>query len=104
MKLFFHSNNVIASIDPTLITMPARLKLLPFHNHDVFAFNHVSDSESVALLKEFTMDPEPIVSQSCEVALSMLEFERSGKSFEVKQLNQNLYFDALYYYYYLFPN
>ena len=29
------------------------------------------------------MDSEPIVSQSCEVALSMLEFERSGKSFEV---------------------
>ncbi|WVZ05352.1 hypothetical protein V8G54_018698, partial [Vigna mungo] len=38
---------------------------------------------SVALLEEFTADPEPLVSQSCEVALSMLEFERSGKSFEV---------------------
>ncbi|KAK6164505.1 hypothetical protein DH2020_001369 [Rehmannia glutinosa] len=32
---------------------------------------------------EFAKDPEPIVSQSCEVALSMLDFERSGKSFEV---------------------
>lgn len=29
------------------------------------------------------MDPEPIVSQSCEVALTMLEYEGSGKSFEV---------------------
>lgn len=29
------------------------------------------------------MDSEPIVAQSCEVALSMLEFEKSGKSFEV---------------------
>lgn len=28
-------------------------------------------------------DPEPLVSQSCQVALSMLEYERSGKSFEV---------------------
>ncbi|XP_039135137.1 deoxyhypusine hydroxylase-B [Dioscorea cayenensis subsp. rotundata] len=46
------------------------------------ALGSIADSESVALLKEFTMDPEPIVSQSCEVALSMLEFERSGKSFE----------------------
>ncbi|XWS46942.1 hypothetical protein CRYUN_Cryun14cG0111400 [Craigia yunnanensis] len=35
-----------------------------------------------ALLEEFARDPEPIVSQSCEVALSMLEFERAGKSFE----------------------
>ncbi|KAJ0053179.1 hypothetical protein Pint_01755 [Pistacia integerrima] len=36
----------------------------------------------VALLEEFARDPEPIVSQSCEVALSMLEYERLGKSFE----------------------
>jgi hypothetical protein len=43
----------------------------------------VIDQESIALLKEFAKDPEPIVSQSCEVALSMLEYERSGKSFEV---------------------
>jgi deoxyhypusine monooxygenase len=41
------------------------------------------DNQSVALLEEFTADPEPLVSQSCQVALSMLEFERSGKSFEV---------------------
>jgi len=41
------------------------------------------DDQSVALLEEFTADPEPLVSQSCEVALSMLKFERSGKSFEV---------------------
>ena len=43
----------------------------------------VVDQESIALLEEFAKDPEPIVSQSCEVALSMLEYERSGKPFEV---------------------
>jgi deoxyhypusine monooxygenase len=41
------------------------------------------DEQSVALLEEFSKDHEPLVAQSCEVALSMLEFERSGKSFEV---------------------
>ncbi|KAG1361382.1 Deoxyhypusine hydroxylase [Cocos nucifera] len=46
------------------------------------ALGSIADSESVALLKEFAMDHEPIVSQSCEVALSMLEYENSGKSFE----------------------
>ncbi|KAF8388207.1 hypothetical protein HHK36_026873 [Tetracentron sinense] len=46
------------------------------------ALGSIADNQSVALLQEFAMDPEPIVSQSCEVALSMLEFERSGKSFE----------------------
>eukprot|EP00262_Sarcandra_glabra_P017094 TRINITY_DN574_c0_g1_i1.p1 TRINITY_DN574_c0_g1~~TRINITY_DN574_c0_g1_i1.p1 ORF type:complete len:314 (+),score=69.15 TRINITY_DN574_c0_g1_i1:164-1105(+) len=46
------------------------------------ALGSIADNESIALLEEFVMDPEPIVSQSCEVALSMLEFERSGKSFE----------------------
>lgn len=44
------------------------------------------DDQSMALLEEFSKDPEPIVSQSCEVALSMLEYERSGKSFEVLYL------------------
>ncbi|KAJ4958235.1 hypothetical protein NE237_025346 [Protea cynaroides] len=46
------------------------------------ALGSIADNTSIALLVEFTKDPEPIVSQSCEVALSMLEFERSGKSFE----------------------
>ncbi|XP_051146707.1 deoxyhypusine hydroxylase-B isoform X1 [Andrographis paniculata] len=46
------------------------------------ALGSIADSQCVALLEEFTKDPEPIVAQSCEVALSMLEFERSGKSFE----------------------
>jgi hypothetical protein len=27
---------------------------------------------------QYTRDPEPIVAHSCEVALDMLEFERSG--------------------------
>ncbi|KAK4778242.1 hypothetical protein SAY87_018429 [Trapa incisa] len=46
------------------------------------ALGSIADEQCVALLEKFTMDPEPIVSQSCEVALSMLEFERLGKSFE----------------------
>lgn len=46
------------------------------------ALGSIADETSVALLEEFAKDPEPIVSQSCEVALSMLEFEKSGKSFE----------------------
>ncbi|XP_020275871.1 deoxyhypusine hydroxylase-B isoform X2 [Asparagus officinalis] len=50
------------------------------------ALGSIADGDSVALLTEFAKDPEPIVSQSCEVALSMLEFERSGKSFESPQV------------------
>ncbi|XP_057512604.1 deoxyhypusine hydroxylase-B [Actinidia eriantha] len=46
------------------------------------ALGSIADDKSVALLEEFAKDPEPIVSQSCDVALSMLEFERVGKSFE----------------------
>ncbi|KAF8085231.1 hypothetical protein N665_0676s0043 [Sinapis alba] len=46
------------------------------------ALGSIADEQSIALLQEFSRDPEPIVSQSCEVALSMLEFENSGKSFE----------------------
>ncbi|KAF9588053.1 hypothetical protein IFM89_007294 [Coptis chinensis] len=39
------------------------------------ALGSIADSQSVELLEEFAKDVEPIVSQSCEVALSMLEFE-----------------------------
>uniref|UniRef100_A0A1D1XJB7 Deoxyhypusine hydroxylase n=1 Tax=Anthurium amnicola TaxID=1678845 RepID=A0A1D1XJB7_9ARAE len=46
------------------------------------ALGSIADSRSIELLKQFSVDPEPIVSQSCEVALNMLEFERAGKSFE----------------------
>ncbi|CAH8360826.1 unnamed protein product [Eruca vesicaria subsp. sativa] len=46
------------------------------------ALGSIADEQSIALLQEFSRDAEPIVSQSCEVALSMLEFENSGKSFE----------------------
>lgn len=46
------------------------------------ALGSIAEDQSVALLEEFTADPEVIVSQSCQVALSMLEAERSGKSFE----------------------
>ncbi|KAF3778928.1 hypothetical protein EJ110_NYTH42543 [Nymphaea thermarum] len=46
------------------------------------ALGSIADCESISLLETFTRDPEPIVSQSCEVALSILEFERCGKPFE----------------------
>lgn len=46
------------------------------------ALGSIADDQCVALLEEFAKDPEPLVSQSCEVALCMVEFERSGKSFE----------------------
>ncbi|KAK2665621.1 hypothetical protein Ddye_004195 [Dipteronia dyeriana] len=46
------------------------------------ALGSIADDQSIALLEKFARDPEPIVSQSCEVALSMLEYEQSGKSFE----------------------
>ncbi|TVU07488.1 hypothetical protein EJB05_19160 [Eragrostis curvula] len=52
------------------------------------ALGSIADQESIALLEEFAKDPEPIVSQSCEVALSMLEYERSGKSFETPHVQQ----------------
>uniref|UniRef100_A0A0E0F9R4 Deoxyhypusine hydroxylase n=1 Tax=Oryza meridionalis TaxID=40149 RepID=A0A0E0F9R4_9ORYZ len=52
------------------------------------ALGSIADQESIALLKEFAKDPEPIVSQSCEVALSMLKHERSGKSFETPGVQQ----------------
>ncbi|XP_078427627.1 ARM repeat superfamily protein [Wolffia australiana] len=46
------------------------------------ALGSIADGASVDLLKRFALDPEPLVAQSCEVALNMLEFERAGKSFE----------------------
>lgn len=45
-----------------------------------------SDEDSVELLKEFQKDSEPIVSQSCDVALCMVDLERGGKPFEVSFL------------------
>lgn len=59
------------------------------HFH-IFYLIEFADDQCVALLEEFAKDPEPIVSESCEVALSMLEFERSGKSFEVMLKKQDL--------------
>jgi deoxyhypusine monooxygenase len=43
----------------------------------------LADERSKELLKVFSSDPEPIVAQSCEVALHMLELEQQGKPFEV---------------------
>ncbi|CAL5427465.1 unnamed protein product [Camellia sinensis] len=51
------------------------------------ALGSIADDQCVALLEEFAKDPEPLVSQSCEVALCMLEFERSGKSFELRKFH-----------------
>lgn len=47
------------------------------------ALGSIADERSVALLKSFSSDSEPLVAQSCAVALHMLELEQQGKSFEV---------------------
>ncbi|GFZ01994.1 ARM repeat superfamily protein [Actinidia rufa] len=59
------------------------------------ALGSIADDKSVALLEEFAKDPETIVSQSCDVALSMLEFERVGKSFEVSRLVLHVFVASL---------
>ncbi|VFQ69850.1 unnamed protein product [Cuscuta campestris] len=46
------------------------------------ALGSIADDQCIALLEEFVEDSDSIVSQSCEVALSMLDYERSGRSFE----------------------
>ncbi|CAH9114705.1 unnamed protein product [Cuscuta europaea] len=46
------------------------------------ALGSIADDHSIALLEEFVKDGDSIVAQSCEVALSMLDYERSGRSFE----------------------
>lgn len=46
------------------------------------ALGAIADNESLVLLRHSQGDAEPIVAQSCEVALSMLEFEQNGMSFE----------------------
>ncbi|KAL2653284.1 hypothetical protein R1flu_021412 [Riccia fluitans] len=46
------------------------------------ALGSIGDSESVALLKTYREDSEPLVSQSCEVALNVLDYEVQGKSLE----------------------
>lgn len=42
------------------------------------ALGAVADAASVALLKQYAADPDPIVAHSCVVALDMLEHEASG--------------------------
>jgi deoxyhypusine monooxygenase len=38
----------------------------------------IADGKTIRLLKQHTTDAEPIVADSCVVALDMLEFEMSG--------------------------
>lgn len=42
------------------------------------ALGAIASSKTVALLKEYAVDAEPIVAHSCVVALDMLEHEASG--------------------------
>lgn len=55
------------------------------------ALGSIADLASVELLKRFQKHPEPIVSQSCEVALDMLESEQAGEfqyaTVEVNRIN-----------------
>ncbi|CAK7346441.1 unnamed protein product [Dovyalis caffra] len=48
-------------------------------------------SKVLHFLRNTSKDPELLVGQSCEVALSILEFERSGKSFEYLFMQDPLY-------------
>ncbi|KAK9811729.1 hypothetical protein WJX72_009172 [[Myrmecia] bisecta] len=43
------------------------------------ALGSIGDAECLELLKQHCKDPEPIVADSCVVALDMLEFENSGQ-------------------------
>lgn len=42
------------------------------------ALGSIADARCLQLLQEFKQDPEPIVAQSCVVALDMLAYEQSG--------------------------
>ncbi len=42
------------------------------------ALGSIADRRCVSLLQDFSKDPEPIVAESCVVALDMLEYEASG--------------------------
>ncbi|PSC73096.1 deoxyhypusine hydroxylase [Micractinium conductrix] len=42
------------------------------------ALGSIAAPECITLLKQYAADPEPIVADSCVVALDMLEFEQSG--------------------------
>lgn len=42
------------------------------------ALGAIAEPECIQLLKQYATDPEPIVADSCIVALDMLEFEQSG--------------------------
>lgn len=53
-------------------------------SHSLERVGGCSDADSIALLKEFAGDKEPIVGESCQVALDMIEFELHGNSFEVR--------------------
>jgi len=44
------------------------------------ALGSIADESCVALLREHLTDPEPIVAESCGVALDILEFENSGEA------------------------
>ena len=59
---------------------PSKCRLTYMHTEAQVA---IADERSVALLKSFASDDEPLVAQSCAVALHMLELEQQGKSFEV---------------------
>ena len=43
------------------------------------ALGSIADRRCISLLHDFSKDPEPIVAESCVVALDMLEYEESGE-------------------------
>lgn len=65
---------------PALEAALRDVKEHPMVRHEAAeALGSIATAEARALLEEFVRDPEPVVAESCEVALDILEFETSGE-------------------------
>ncbi|KAJ7294494.1 hypothetical protein O6H91_04G146400 [Diphasiastrum complanatum] len=70
------------TIDALILTLENGLEHPMVRHEAAEALGSIADDRSLTFLKKYLADPEPIVHQSCEVALTMLEFEQQGKAFE----------------------
>lgn len=66
-------------LPPTLTCVLTRSSATCRVRHEAAeALGAIASSETVGLLKEYAGNPDLIVAHSCQVALDMLEFEKSG--------------------------
>eukprot|EP00898_Chlorokybus_atmophyticus_P002251 jgi/Chlat1/3026/Chrsp201S03278 len=64
---------------PTLARVLSDQEEHPMVRHEAAeALGSIADASCIALLQQFQRDPEPIVSESCDVALDILQHEMSG--------------------------